>query len=320
MITLKNILKVFCVLFLLNLYFGISLSFGQTENPNQKKQNTIPQISDKEIKTEINRQIEKVNQLRSLIKEDKSLRGWYFVINPGHGDNDPGTVRTKHRIDGTEVLYGESVITLDIARRLGWYLKQHGASGVYFTLGPSKVVALDANDEYSFWHQAMPPQLVMHLRTLLPAHPDAFTEDIKALSARSQVANQKVRKYGKDRVIYISIHVDSLSSKIGGMSFYQARGGRSKLIFTLKEVATQKGLVRTKEGHKGSYLAIVEQDFVEIIPKFNHASEALLIEVGNINNGDFDHGDFLRLITAQGREEIAQIIGLGLVKYCEKYP
>lgn len=318
---MRTILCLFFTLIALTFYVSASPPFGQPKNPIKKgKKQIVPNVSEVEIAQEVLRQMNAVALLRSNVPADKAFQGWHFVISPGHGDKEPGAIRTEYHVDGSEVLYGESVMTLDIARRLGWYLKRRGASGVYFNLGPPEIVNLNAQDEYAFWHPAKPPLLLMTLKTLLPAHPSAYTDDMMALSARSQVANQKVKTYGSERVIYISVHIDSVSSKISGMSFYQARGGKSKLILTLKEVAVQKGLVRVKEGHKGSYLAIQEQNFLEITPEFNNAGEALLIETGNIHNGDFTKGDFKRLIAAQGREEIAQVIGLGLQKYCEKYP
>lgn len=255
---------------------------------------------------------------RFIVPEDKIFEGWHFVIDAGHGDNDPGAVRVV-KIFNQEFVYAESAMTLDIARRLGWYLRRRGASGVYFTLGPAHLVKVDAIDKYSYWHWANPPPPVMIAHSLLPAHFDAASGDEAALTTRSQVGQQKVKTYGGKKTIFLSIHIDSVSSSVGGMSFYAARGSKSELILSLKQAAVEAGLVRKKKNHSGSYFPLGKADFVVIKKQFNSSREALLIETANLHNGNFKEGDFARLIVAQGREQIARVIGQGLAAFCQKY-
>lgn len=255
---------------------------------------------------------------RFIVPKDKIFEGWHFVIDAGHGDNDPGAVRVIKKFD-QKLVYAESAMTLDIARRLGWYLRQRGASGVYFTLGPSHLVKIDALDEYSYWHWANPPPPILNAHSLLPARSDATPGDEAALSVRTQVGQQKVKTYGGKKTIFLSIHIDSANPSVGGMSFYAARGSNSKLILSLKQAAVEAGLVRKKKNHAGSYFPLNKADFVVIKKQFNSSREALLIETANLHNGNFKEGDFARLIIAQGREQIAQVIGQGLVAFCQKY-
>ncbi len=274
--------------------------------------------SQEEIDEAIARQQILVFERRLAVPKDKIFAGWHFVIDVGHGDNDPGAVRVVQK-GQKKLVYAESMFTLDIARRLGWYLRQRGDSGVYFTLGPTNLVAIDAIDNYSYWHWANPPPPVLGLKPLLPARPDAPFGDEAILTTRTELGQQKVRAYGERKVIFLSIHVDSASPDVGGISFYTAREGKSQLIFSLKEGAVKADLVRKRKGQIISYFPINKENFVVIQKKYNDAREAILIETANIRNGNFKEGDFAKLISATGREQIAQAVGLGLAMFCQKY-
>lgn len=265
------------------------------------------------IDEEIARQKEKVDQWRQAVPSDKLFEGWYFVIDPGHGDKHLGAWRQV--MIGTERKeYHESTFTFDIARRLGWYLRRRGASGIFFTVGPEERFHPDRVDEYSYWHPSFPPPAVDDLITLLPPSPYARGTTQKALSARTEVCNQKVQRFGRDRVIFISIHVDAITYNrmVRGMAFYCSPDGSKRLAEHLVVAAEAADKIIRDESSDSTYHAPIRRcSYIVIRSFFNQAKERVLVETANIYNDN----DFYHLKRGDGREEIAHILGIGIAGY-----
>lgn len=266
-----------------------------------------------EIKLEIQRQKTAVAVLRAKIKQTSSLRNYYVVIDPGHGDGDPGAIRDVEIKKNTTISVSESVLTLDISRRLAWNLRQHGCN-VFMTLGPTTIT--EAQDTYAFWHPFSPPFILKELKPLLSPSPYAYTPLEQALTTRTEVANQKVRRFGKRKVLFTSIHVDSTTSSVSGMRIYSYYGTRSHLSDTLAKTAKEKKMARVKRvGNKEfPFFSSLKSGFIVINPDFNYAQDKVLIETANIRND----ADFKLLCTAEGRERIAQTIAEGIILYVSK--
>lgn len=264
--------------------------------------------------TEIERQKAAVETLRKTVPKDTTLAGYYFVLDPGHGDNDPGAIRTSKRKDGTLYHASESILTIDMARRLAWYLKMRGASGVYMTLGPNEIINAD-NDQYTYWEPSNPPPILKELKTLLPASRHAYWPLEIALTPRTEVVNQKVRTYGRKKVIFISIHVDSTNPSVRGMRVYSYYGVRTILGEHIAKNAKNKGIARTKKVGpvEISFFSTMYAGFIVMNPQFNSAGEKILIETTNIRNNN----DFKKLCTAEGRESVVHVIGEGIILYCQ---
>jgi|GEM_PF-5526855 len=260
--------------------------------------------------TGIERQKIAVEILRNTVPKDNALSGYYFVLDPGHGDNDPGAMREIKQKDGTIRYISESTLTLDMIRRLAWYLKTRGASGIYITLGPGEIVNAE-NDQYTYWELLNPPPILKELKTLLPASRHAYWPLEIALTPRTEVANQKVKKYGRKKVIFISIHVDSTNPSIRGMRVYSYYGVRTILGEHIAKNAKKKGIARTKKigPTEIAFFSTMHAGFIVMNPLFNSAIEKILIETTNIRNDS----DFKKLCAAEGRESIVHIIGEGIV-------
>ncbi len=264
------------------------------------------------IPNEIDRQKTAVSSLRNTVSKDNSLAGYYFVLDPGHGDNDPGAIRTDKQKDGSLRHVSESVLNIDITRRLAWYLKMRGASGVYVTLGPDEIINAE-NDQYTYWEPVNPPPILKELKTLLPASRYAYWPLEIALTPRTEVANQKIRTYGRKKVIFISIHVDSTNPSVRGMRVYSYYGVQTVLGEHIARNAKKKGVARTKKigSTKITFFSTMHAGFIVMNPLFNLAGEKILIETANIRNDS----DFKKLCTADGRESIAHTIGEGIILY-----
>ncbi|MBI5420914.1 MAG: N-acetylmuramoyl-L-alanine amidase [Parcubacteria group bacterium] len=269
--------------------------------------------TDTKIKaTEVERQKTAVLALRNTVPKDTSLAGYYFVLDPGHGDDDPGAIRDFKGKDGVVHSVSESALTLDMARRLAWYLRARGASGVYFTLGPDEVVNAE-DDRYAYWPPQEPPSILKELIVLLPASRYAYWPLEIALTPRTEVANQKVKTHGKKKVIFISIHVDSTNPSVQGMRVYSYYGVRTILGEHIARNAKKKGVARTKKigPLEIPFFSTMHAGFIVMNPRLNMAGEKILIETTNIRNDN----DFKKLCTADGRESIAHVIGEGIIYY-----
>jgi len=264
--------------------------------------------------TEIERQKTAVEALRNTVPKDNALAGYYFVLDPGHGDDDPGAMRGVKQKYGTIRYVSESALTLDMTRRLAWYLKTRGASGVYVTLGPNEIINTE-NDQYTYWGASNPPPVLKELKVLLPASRFAYWPLEIALTPRTEVTNQKVKKYGRKKIIFISIHVDSTNPSIRGMRVYSYYGVRSILGEHIAKNAKKKGIARTKKigPTEIAFFSTMHAGFIVMNPLFNSAIEKILIETTNIRNNN----DFKKLCTAEGRESIVHTIGDGIVIYCK---
>lgn len=262
--------------------------------------------------TEIERQKIAVEALRNTIPKDTVLAGYYFVLDPGHGDSDPGAIRTSKQKDGTLRHVSESALTLDMTRRLAWYLKTRGASGVYITLGPNEIINAE-NDQYTYWEPVNPPPILKELKTILAPSRYAYWPVEVALTPRTEVANQKMRTYGRKNVIFISIHVDSTNKDVKGMRTYHYYGTSSPLGHYIAVAAQKRGVARTltKDKKEIDHFPTMQAGFVVIDPRFIYTKEKILIETTNIRNDS----DFKKLCTAEGRESIAHTIGEGIILY-----
>ncbi len=262
--------------------------------------------------TEIERQKTAVETLRNTVPQDTALTGYYFVLDPGHGDNDPGAIRTDKQKNGVLRHVSESALNIDITRRLAWYLKVRGASGVYITLGPDEIINAE-NDQYTYWEPSNPPSILKELKTLLPASRYAYWPLEMALTPRTEVANQKIRTYGRKNVIFISIHVDSTNKDVKGMRTYRYYGTTSALGHYIAIAAQKRGVARTltKDKKEIDHFPTMQAGFVVIDPRFIYTKEKILIETTNIRNDS----DFKKLCTAEGRESIAHTIGDGIILY-----
>ncbi|MDE1970680.1 MAG: N-acetylmuramoyl-L-alanine amidase [Patescibacteria group bacterium] len=266
-----------------------------------------------EIQQEIFAQKHEVASMRTAIPKDSTLRGFYIVVDPGHGDNDPGAIRTLVLEGNKKISIAESAITFDLARRLVWNLARHGASGVYKTLEDPPYST--RNDSYAFWHPCAPPPHMMDLKVLLPSSPYARTDLERILSCRTEVVNQKVRRFGRRHVLFVSVHVDSTAPLTRGIRVYSFYGTHSYLSTSIAYVAKQNKMARVKRrGYEEIiFHSSMKRGYMVIDPRFNRAEDCVLVETGNMRNNI----DLHFLSTAQGRERVAEIISEGFIRYCK---
>ena len=248
-------------------------------------------------------------------KPQLPLQGVVVIIDPGHGDRgndyipaDPGSHATCP--NGEDAW--EAIFTWDVAMRLRSHIVNKGGK-VFLTLrdpsgdytpknwGPQKFPLLGKKGTELFLYKTLVD---------IP-DPKTITE---ALASRAATANRIYRKYkATSDVYFLSIHFDSTSPTVVGMSFYHATAGGTPFKHVLCEQ-----IKREKREHK--YIATGEPHKL-CIPK-NYAvlrnsinPDSYLIELGNIqSDNEGRNPDLWRMRNPKSREAYAKLLTRALVK------
>ena len=149
----------------------------------------------------------------------QSLEGLTVVIDPGHGDRawgrvaaDPGATSGSHR---------ECVYTWDTAMRLRKLLRERGAEVVLTLEDPAQ----------NYEPHDRPEGFVFKRLVDFPNPRSPF----QALVSRVATAN-RVFHTSRNRVYFFSLHYDSTSPRVAGVSFYYPSWtGRRPLHKTVRE-------------------------------------------------------------------------------------
>lgn len=254
------------------------------------------------------------------------LRGVVLILDPGHGDMcehgmrcpdcapDPGcwTNTPKGRA-------WESVFTWDVGMRLRRAALASGAK-VFLTLrNPSGDYSPKNWRAWSFptvanW-KARPGQKKFGYRVLVgDPYPKCWQE---ALRARVEYGNAIYRKYHKEYDVYfISLHFDSTSPRLVGMSFYysthqrEATGFPAYLLREMRRAHRQRRDLATGR----EYNVMEAKDYAVLGHSIN--ADSYLVELGNIQSDQEGRNpDLFRMRSPAARQAYANLIVRTLRKY-----
>ena len=223
-------------------------------------------------------------------KQDNSLAGKVYYIDPGHGGPDPGAVGNKNGYELHEDEYA-----YDVSLRLARNLMQHGAE-VYLTVIDPKDGIRDGkflnNSKNEFFGNG---------------------ENISGnardrLQSRIDYINEIYSKRKKSQHRLIVIHVDSrrISEKIDIFFYNQPNDKKSNdyANILLKTIENKYSINQPQRGYQGT---LSERDLFML----RHSPcTAIYIELGNIQNPT----DQVRLIESNNRQAIANWLTLGILK------
>ena len=266
----------------------------------------------------------------------KRLEGITVIVDPGHGGQDPGTIRSG---------VWESVHVYDIALRVRKILLDTTAAEVSVTTNDGNGFAPAGADR-------LPPSR-RHAVLTEPRYP---IEDAKVgVNLRWYLANSVHRRAAAasgdaDKTVFVSIHAESLHPSIrGAMAYIPAAGltkgefGRTeavyrrrrevrekpRLSFPWKQRVRSEGLSRElAESILAQFrrrgLAVHHQKpvrdriirgrgwtFVPAVIRYNAVPAKLLLEVCNLNN----RHDLALIQTRRYRQEVAQAVVDGILDY-----
>jgi N-acetylmuramoyl-L-alanine amidase len=264
------------------------------------------------------------------------LTGVHVVLDAGHGGNDPGT---EH--DGV----WESTYVYDVACRLKKLLEKDSAARVSMTTKSKKR------------GYAIPERNVLDVATdhYVQTTPRFLLDDaIVGVNLRWYLANSMFRRAMKsgtprEKVVFISIHADSLHPSLRGAMAYVPGASfvegsfrkKGEIYLTREEVREQPTVTQSRRdaleaeglsrelaesiigafGEKGLKVHPFEpvrdnvirngHEWVPAIIKHNQVPTRMLIEVGNLGNSK----DRELIQTKKHRQQLAEAIYSGLVDF-----
>lgn len=234
------------------------------------------------------------------------LRGVTLILDPGHGDRscpphvaaDPGA-----QADSPGGRVSECVFTWDTAMRVRRRALQLGAE-VYLTL--------EAQDlQPHAWPPSQVPQpdRDFPFKALVGCPQPASVHE--ALVARPACANEIYRrKRDSSEVYFFSLHFDSTSERLAGISFYYPEGAATGFVDILSQAVRSGGRARV-DLNTGREAGLVAPGRYAVL---NHAEnpDSYLIELGNLQARD--GSDLWRMRSAEVREEYAEMLVQALLR------
>ena len=222
------------------------------------------------------------------------LSDYYFVLDPGHGGNDPGTNPHVERGDGLSAHAFEAPLVYDVTLRLMKFLIQHDADVLLTHFSPDFGIRNEKN-----------PQEYRNHRYNLSKNDICTDTPAQSLRTRKQIVSTiQSLKYNKGKkIVFLSIHADYLPNKkrdLPIMVYYhrlpKIDGYRSQTF--ARKLA--KSMTGSTDNTKAQGLGVLYK---------NPADLEVLIELANLNN---KHGAW-RLRDYNYREKLAKIISDGLL-------
>ena len=251
-------------------------------------------------------------------RQESDLSDLVLVLDPGHGDRscgqilaDPGAV-----VQSDSGPISECVLTWDTALRLKQLVEQRGGK-VFLTLENSN------EDKPSDW----PPNSIPKPGTsdfsyrALVSNPNPRSE-WETLQARVDEANSVFRTWSWTHDVYfISLHFDSTSPDLAGISFYyptwcKEPGFRRVLEDTIRKSHRARQDLRTGQ-ERG-----LSQPGRYAILSHSENYDAYLVELANLRSEDSQGGnpDLWRARSAEGRQAYAELLLEALVNRPEPSP
>jgi len=147
-------------------------------------------------------------QVETMGRLDDSLEGWHFVLDPGHGGIDPGTVVSAKDEDGKLYYVVEDEYVYDLTLRVYALLKVHGADATMTVLSTNHLLRANTPVSSTFVHDRNEV-----------FNDDAWNRSNRAttwpkggqsyLKKRVEIAEKAVKDAPADRQVFLSFHADN---------------------------------------------------------------------------------------------------------------
>jgi N-acetylmuramoyl-L-alanine amidase len=244
------------------------------------------------------RQIEKMGRLGN------ALKGWYFVLDPGHGGLDPGAVVEVLDGNGNKVYVVEDEYVYDMALRVYILLRLHGADVAITLLSPNHLIRKSDPPTSTFVNEKneVYNNYQLNKNNRWRDWPNGGSNG--NLSNRVQIAREFFRNTPENRRIFLSFHADISpnSPEAPQVLYYKSKSGRN--VDTASKTFASALLPALGAGAytRGQSLGVLRN---------NPAGLKLLLELRNLAYAD--HAWALRF--EQLRQRDAEKVVKGLLDY-----
>ncbi len=146
-----------------------------------------------------------LDRQRSL---SRKLAGWTFVLDPGHGGIDPGTIVSAKDASGKRYYVVEDEYVYDLALRVYALLRLHGADVTLTLLSPNHLLRRNAPESMTFVHDRSEVfnDKEWNRRNRESTHPMGGQ---KYLNERKAIARRAFRNANPRRTVFLSFHADN---------------------------------------------------------------------------------------------------------------
>ncbi|MCC7265621.1 MAG: LysM peptidoglycan-binding domain-containing protein [Candidatus Latescibacteria bacterium] len=244
-----------------------------------------------------------VEQLPPL---SSALKGWNFVLDPGHGGLDPGAVVQVMDGNGNKVFVVEDEYVYDIAVRVYILLRRHGAQAGLTLLSPNHLLRHSNPAAQTFVNEK---NEVYNSREFNePSNAQSWPRGGRGgnLNARVHIAEKLFGSTPENRRIFLSFHadIDPQAPEAPLVLYYQGKKTRRDLVSRNCAHALLPALGAGAH-MRGQSLAVLRN---------NPAGVKVLLELRNL--AYTDHGWALRF--EQLRQRDAEKVVKGILEYVSR--
>ncbi len=153
----------------------------------------------------------------------RRLAGWTFVLDPGHGGIDPGTIVSAKDAQGKRYYVVEDEYVYDLALRVYALLKLHGADVTLTLLSPNHLLRRNSPQTRTFVHDRNEVfnDKAWNRRNREATHPMGGQ---KYLDERKKIAARTFAGANPRHTVFMSFHADNDPESGGVFTLFHYRG------------------------------------------------------------------------------------------------
>lgn len=207
-------------------------------------------------------------------RRKQPLKGWWIVLDPGHGGIDPGAIVANTTGKQRRVYVVEDEYVYDIALRMYKRLRLLGAEVTLTVISPNHLIRDNLPADVTFVHEQ---NEVYNDERYNRRNSEKVRPRGANLSQRVRVANRFVKRARGGRSLFISLHADNTPGRPKGpLVIHHKRRGkvdrRSRTFARIMRSALHQPDLPAKD--RGRNLAVLRN---------NSAHAEILVEVHNVH-------------------------------------
>lgn len=234
-----------------------------------------------------------------------ALKGWYFVLDPGHGGLDPGAVVQVMDGNGNKVYVVEDEYVYDITLRVYVLLRRHGAQATLTLLSPNHLLRHSNPAAQTFVNEKNEVYNQREFNEAAPAQSWPRGGRAGNLNNRVRIAERRFADTPPNRSVFLSFHadIDPQAPEAPLVLYYQGKKGRDPVSRNFARAMLPA--LGAGAHMRGQPLGVLRN---------NPAGVKVLLELRNL--AYTDHGWALRF--EQLRQRDAEKVVKGILEYSRR--